>query len=123
MKEVFKVMDNANDKNLKGIFHCFPGSVADAQRVIDYGFKIGIGGVVTFKNSGLDNIVSKIDLKDIVLETDSPYLAPVPKRGKRNESTYLLYIANKIAQIHNISVNKVAKVTTQNAKEVFTVAR
>ena len=85
------------------------------------GFKLGIGGIVTFKNSGLDNVVQKIDLKNIILETDSPYLSPAPKRGKRNESANIIYIAEKIAQLQNVTINKVAEETTQNAKKLFNI--
>lgn len=119
-KEVFKIMDELNDKTLKGIFHCFTGTIEQAKKIISYrGFKLGIGGVVTFKNAGLDKVVEQIDPEHIVLETDSPYLAPVPYRGKRNESAYLLYIAGKVADLHNISVEKVAEITTCNSVSIF----
>jgi TatD DNase family protein len=118
--EVFAIVDKMNDQNLTGIFHCFSGNYYQAQRIIEYGgFKLGIGGVVTFKNSGLAEIVSKIGMEHIVLETDSPYLAPVPYRGKRNKSIYLIEIANKIAEIKGISFEEVAIKTTENAKKVF----
>jgi len=104
----------------KGIFHCFSGNAEQAQKVIDItGFKLGIGGVVTFKNSGLDKAIEHIDLNHLVLETDSPYLAPVPYRGKRNESSYIPLIAAKIAEIKNCSLLDVATITTANAKEIF----
>ena len=119
-KEVFDIIDKLNDKNLTGIFHSFTGTKKEAQKIIDYGgFKIGINGIVTFKNSGLDKIVQEIDLHHIVLETDSPYLSPVPKRGRRNESSHLIYIAEKIAEIKKVSLDKVAKVTNENAEEIF----
>jgi TatD DNase family protein len=92
-----------------------------AKKVIDLKFYIGIGGVVTYKNSGLDKVVSEIDLKHIVLETDSPYLTPVPFRGKPNESSYLVYIAEKVAEVHQTSIEKVAEVTTENSRLVFGV--
>ena len=118
--EIFEILDELNDDKMRGIFHCFTGTVEQANHIINYGdFKIGIGGVVTFKNSGLDKIVEQIDLKHIVLETDSPYLAPAPFRGKRNESTYIYTIAEKVADIYNISIEEVAKVTTENSKQVF----
>jgi TatD DNase family protein len=118
--EVFEIIDNMNDADLTGIFHCFSGTYEQAQKIIDYGgFKLGIGGVVTFKNSGLDKIVSKISLEHLVLETDSPYLAPVPKRGQRNESSYLLYVAQKIAELHNTSIENVAEITSRNAICLF----
>ena len=118
--EIFEILDELNDDKMRGIFHCFTGTVEQANHIINYGdFKIGIGGVVTFKNSGLDKVVEQIDLKDIVLETDSPYLAPTPFRGKRNESTYIYTIAEKVADIYKVSIKEVAKVTTANSKEVF----
>ena len=90
-----------------------------AERIIEWGFKIGIGGIITFKNSNLSKVVHNIDINHIVLETDSPYLSPVPNRGKRNESANVIHIANKIAEIKNITLNEVAEVTTLNAKELF----
>lgn len=102
-----------------GIFHCFTGNAEQAQRVIDMGFYLGIGGVVTFKNGGLDKILPQLDLKNIVLETDGPYLAPVPFRGKRNEPVYIVKVAEKIAEIKTCSVEEVANVTTANSKLVF----
>jgi len=120
--EVFKVIDELNAPSLTGIFHCFTGSYEQAKKIIEYGgFKMGIGGVVTFKNSNLGDTISKIDLQHIVLETDSPYLAPVPKRGRRNESAYLLYVAQKIAELKNISIEEVAEITTLNALQVFNI--
>ena len=108
------------EKLPKGIFHCFSGNIIQAQQILSFGnFKLGIGGVVTFKNSGLDKVVEQLNIHDIVLETDAPYLAPVPHRGKRNESAYLPIVAEKIAQIKNISVNEVAKITSKNAEEIF----
>jgi TatD DNase family protein len=117
--EVYSVLKQENDDDLYGIFHCFGGTVEQAQNVIDLGFYLGIGGVVTYKNSGLDKVVAEIDLKHIVLETDSPYLTPVPFRGKPNESSYLIYIAQKVADLHQTSVEEVARITTQNSKLVF----
>ena len=118
--EIFEIMDELNDEKMKGIFHCFTGTVEQANHIINYGgFKIGIGGVVTFKNSGLDKVVEQIDLQHLVLETDSPYLAPVPYRGKRNESTYLYLVAEKVADIYQLSIEEVAEITTNNSKEVF----
>jgi TatD DNase family protein len=102
-----------------GIFHCFTGNVEQAKRVIDLGFFLGIGGVVTFKNSGLDKTLSEIDLKNIVLETDAPYLAPVPFRGKRNDPSYLVKVAEKIAVIKKCSVDDVARITSENSKLIF----
>ena len=119
-EEIFKILDELNDDKMRGIFHCFTGTVEQANHIINYGsFKLGIGGVVTFKNSGLDKVVEQIDLKHMVLETDAPYLAPTPYRGKRNESSYLLGIAEKVADIYNISLEEVAKITTKNSQDVF----
>jgi len=119
-EEVLAIVDELNDSNLTGIFHCFSGNYEQALKIIEYGgFKLGIGGVVTFKNSGLAEIVSKIELEHLVLETDSPYLAPVPYRGKRNKSAYLIEIAKKIAESKGIGIEEVAKVTTENAKKIF----
>jgi TatD DNase family protein len=118
--EVMEIVNEFRDDTIKAIFHCFSGNVQQAEQVIATGsFKLGIGGVVTFKNSGLDKVVEAIDLKHLVLETDAPYLAPVPYRGKRNEPDYLLLVAKKIAEIKNISVEEVAVVTTKNSVEVF----
>lgn len=118
--EIFEIMDELNDENMRGIFHCFTGNLEQAQHIINYGnFKLGIGGVVTFKNAGLDNVVEHIETKHLVLETDSPYLAPTPYRGKRNESSYLYNVADRISDLHHISVEEVARITTANSKEVF----
>src|SRR6201992_1878821 len=120
-EEVYKVLLEEQGEDLRGIFHCFTGTLEQAQKVIALGFYLGIGGVVTYKNSGLDKIVQQIDLKHIVLETDSPYLTPVPHRGKKNESSYLLYVAEKVADLHQTSVENVAAITTENSKIVFGV--
>ena len=104
---------------LYGVFHCFSGTIEQAKEIIDLGFYLGIGGVVTFKNGGLDKIISEIDLKYIVLETDAPYLAPVPHRGKRNEPSYLSFIVKKIAELKKISEEEIIKTTTQNAQILF----
>ncbi len=104
----------------KGIFHCFSGNLEQANKIIDLGnFKLGIGGVLTFKNSGLDKVVEQLDLEHLVLETDAPYLAPVPFRGKRNEPVYLLEVAKKLAEIKNCSMQHIANISTQNAEFVF----
>lgn len=117
--EIFEILQSF-EKLPKGIFHCFSGDIVQAQKTLSFGnFKLGIGGVVTFKNSGLDKVVEQLNLTDIVLETDAPYLAPVPHRGKRNESSYIPLIAEKIAQIKGLTVDEVAKVTSQNAIEIF----
>ena len=118
--EAIEIIESLNDKSLRGVFHCFTGSVEDAHRVINLeGFYLGIGGVLTFKNSGLDKTIREIDIQHLILETDSPYLAPAPFRGKRNESKYIINIANKLAEVHNISIEKVAEITTKNAKQLF----
>jgi TatD DNase family protein len=120
--EVMEIISEVKHDNLKAIFHCYSGSVQQAEQVIAAGdFKLGIGGVVTFKNSGLDKVVEAIDLKHLVLETDAPYLAPAPHRGKRNHPEYLILIAKKIAEIKNTSIEEVAEVTTQNSNYVFGV--
>jgi len=106
-------------KGLKGVFHCFGDSYEMAMQIIDMGFYLGIGGVLTYKKSGLDDVIKKIDLMHIVLETDSPYLTPVPYRGKRNESSYIKIISEKLAEIKNIPVEDVAAVTTANAEKIF----
>ena len=117
--EIYEVL--ASYKTLpKGIFHCFSGNLEQAEKVISLKtFKLGIGGVVTFKNSGLDKVVEQLDLKHIVLETDSPYLAPVPYRGKRNESAYLINVAEKVCGLKNVSMKQLAEITTKNASEIF----
>ena len=118
--EAFRIVESLNDSNLTGVFHCFTGNENDAKKIIDLnGFYLGIGGVLTFKNSGLDHTIKNINLEHLLLETDSPYLAPTPYRGKRNESKYLLNIAKKIAEIHHVSIEEVAKTTTKNAHDLF----
>jgi len=117
--QVFEVLQEEQDENLYGIFHCFTGNLEQAQKVIDLNFYLGIGGVVTYKNSGLDKVVSQVDLNHIVLETDSPYLTPVPYRGKPNESSYLIYVAQKVAELHQTDLETVAAITTENSKKVF----
>ena len=120
--EAFEIINRLNDEALRGVFHCFTGNVTDAEKIINLqGFYLGIGGVLTFKNSGLDNTIVKVDLKHLVLETDAPYLAPTPFRGKRNESKYLIHIAEQLAKIHNISIEQVAAITTKNAKKLFRI--
>lgn len=104
---------------LKGIFHCFSGSLEQANQIIDLGFNLGIGGVLTYKNSGLDKVMMDLDLKNVILETDAPYLTPVPFRGKRNECSYLKYVAEKLAEIKKMNVEEVAEITTMNAKKLF----
>jgi TatD DNase family protein len=120
--EIIKILKNFMHLNLSGIFHCFSGNIEQANEIIEMGFFLGIGGVVTFKNSGLDKVLEKINLENIVLETDAPYLAPVPFRGKRNEPAYILNVLKKIAEIKNVSETDVAVITSANAANVFGVA-
>lgn len=108
-----------NNSQNSGVFHCFSGNAEQAEQVIDLGFSLGIGGVVTFKNSGLDKVVEQIDLKHLVLETDAPYLAPTPHRGKINRSSYIPLIAKRIAEIKNCTIDEVAQITTANAEKLF----
>lgn len=119
--EVFEILDELNDDQLRGIFHCFTGDLEQAQHAIDLDFYLGIGGVVTYKKAGLDKVVEQISLNYIVLETDAPYLAPVPYRGKSNESSYLIHIAQKIADIHQVSIEELADITTANSVKIFGV--
>ena len=119
--EVFEILESQKDDKLRGILHCFTGNLDQAKKAIELGFYLGIGGVVTYKKSGLDTIVNQIDLKHLVLETDAPYLAPVPHRGKPNESSFLIHIAQKIAEIKGVSLDEVAEITTDNAIKIFGV--
>ena len=119
--EVFEVLDELKDDKLFGIFHCFTGNLEQAKQAISYNLKLGIGGVVTFKNGKIDQFLNEIDLQHIVLETDAPYLAPTPFRAKRNESSYLINVAEKLATIYNVSIEEIAKITTQNSKDVFEI--
>ena len=118
-EEIFDILDRVNDDRLYGIFHCFTGNEQQAHQIIEYGFKLGIGGVVTFKNGGLDKFLSRIPLEHLVLETDAPYLAPVPYRGKRNESGYLIRILDKLVDLYDKSPEEIAEVTTANSKLIF----
>ncbi|NEV92573.1 TatD family hydrolase [Psychroflexus sp. YR1-1] len=117
--EIFEVLEEEKGDDLYGIFHCFTGTKAQAEQAISYNMKLGIGGVVTFKNGKIDQFISEIDLKHIVLETDSPYLAPKPYRGKRNESLYILKVAEKLSELYAVSLEEIARQTTQNSKDVF----
>lgn len=118
-KEVIKVLETCHDEKLRGIFHCFGGSIEEANQIIDLGFHLGIGGVLTFKKSGLDKTMEEVELKNVVLETDAPFLAPTPFRGKRNESAYVSLVAQKLAEIKGVTLEEVARVTTKNALEIF----
>ncbi|HEY1025004.1 MAG TPA: TatD family hydrolase [Sphingobacteriaceae bacterium] len=117
--EVYEILLQEKDDRLRGIFHCFTGSADQARKIADLGFYLGIGGVITYKNSGLDKTVAELSPDHIVLETDSPYLTPVPYRGKPNESSYLLYVAQKVADVFQMPLAKVADITTKNSQQVF----
>ncbi|SFI83839.1 TatD family hydrolase [Olleya namhaensis] len=117
--EVFQVLEEEKGDDLYGIFHCFTGSLEQAHQAISYNMKLGIGGVATFKNGKIDQFLNQIDLKHIVLETDSPYLAPKPYRGKRNESSYIVKVVEKLAEIYQVSEQQIADSTTDNSKIVF----
>lgn len=117
--EIFEVLESERSDDLFGIFHCFTGDFNQAQQAISLNMKLGIGGVATFKNGKIDQFLNQIDLQHIVLETDAPYLAPVPHRGKRNESSYTILVAQKLAEIYGVSIEEIAKITTENSKAVF----
>ena len=117
--EVFEVLESEKSDDLRGIFHCFTGTLEQAKQAISYNMKLGIGGVATFKNGKIDKFLNEIDIKHIVLETDAPYLAPTPYRGKRNESAYLTNIVDKLVDIYGLSFDEIAAITTQNSKDVF----
>lgn len=119
--ECFEIVQAKQNGKLRGVFHCFSDGIAEAQKVIDVGFYMGIGGVVTFKNSGLDKVIEAVTLDRIVLETDAPYLAPVPHRGQRNESSYIVHVAQKIADLKQVPIEEVAAITTENSRNLFRV--
>jgi len=119
--EIFEILEQEKDPSLYGIFHCFTGTLDHAKKAIDYNMKLGIGGVVTFKNGKIDQFLQTLPLKHLVLETDAPYLAPVPYRGKRNESAYILKVLEKLSELYGMSQEEIAVQTTANAKEVFGV--
>jgi TatD DNase family protein len=118
-EDVIAILKDMKHPRLRGIFHCFGGDAAQAAAVVDMGFMLGIGGVITFKNGGLDKAIEDIPLAHLVLETDAPYLAPVPYRGKRNESFYILEVARKLAELKKVGLNQLAEITTHNAQKVF----
>lgn len=120
-QECIEVLQTMKHPKLRGIFHCFSGNADEAKTIVGLGFNLGMGGVLTFKNSGLDKAIEQIGLEHLVLETDAPYLAPVPYRGKRNESAYLLEVAQKLAELKHTTVEKVAAITTENSKVIFGV--
>ena len=117
--EIFEILDAENCSKLRGIFHCFTGTLNQAKRAVNLGFLLGIGGVVTFKNGGIDKFINQIDIENIVLETDAPYLSPVPFRGKRNESSYITYVLRKLSELYETSEMEIASLTTKNAKKIF----
>lgn len=119
--EIFEVLEDEKDNDLFGIFHCFTGTIEQAHQAISYNMKLGIGGVVTFKNGKIDRFLNQINLKHIVLETDSPYLSPTPYRGKRNESVYINKVLKKVSEIYNVPEEEVARITTQNSQEIFSI--
>ncbi len=120
--EAIEIVEKLNDEGLSGVFHCFTGNVGDAKRITDLGnFYLGIGGVLTFKNAGVDKTIKEIDLKHLILETDSPYLTPTPFRGKRNESKYILNIAQKLAEVKGVSLEEIAEITNKNANNLFKI--
>ncbi|MEJ5963925.1 TatD family hydrolase [Pedobacter immunditicola] len=119
--EIFEVLEAEKDEKLRGIMHCFTGNLDQALQAIELGFYLGIGGVVTYKKAGLDEVLKHVPLENIVLETDSPYLAPVPFRGKPNESSYLVHIAKKVAEIYALPLEEIAAVTTANSRNIFLV--
>lgn len=118
-EEIFEVIEETIDENLTGVFHCFSGNRQQAERIIGWGFILGIGGVLTFKNSGLDKAITDIPLQHMILETDAPFLAPNPHRGKRNESSYLRLVAEKLAEIKQTDIAEIATITTKNAIDLF----
>lgn len=117
--EIFEILEDEKGPELRGIFHCFTGTYEQALQAIDCGMKLGIGGVVTFKNGKIDQFLDRIDLRHIVTETDAPYLAPAPHRGKRNECSYVSLIAQKLGAIYGLPVAEIAAVTTANSLEIF----
>jgi len=119
--EIMRVIKEFNNPNLRGVFHCFTGSTEQAKEIIDINFMMGLGGVLTFKNSGLSKEIVNIDMQHFILETDSPYLTPTPYRGKRNESSYIKIIAEKLAEVKGISLEEIARITTENAKRLFVI--
>lgn len=120
-QKIYDILKEEKDENLRGVFHCFTGSIEQAKLITELGFYLGIGGVLTYKNAGLPEVIKQVDMKHIVLETDSPYLTPVPHRGKPNESSYLIYVAEKLAEIKEMSLKEIADITTKNSQLLFGV--
>ena len=119
--EIFEILETEKSEDLSGIFHCFTGTLEQAEKAISYNMKLGIGGVVTFKNGKIDKFLNKIGIEHIVLETDAPYLAPAPYRGKRNDPVYLLKVLEKLALVYEMTIEQIAEITTENSKNVFGV--
>ena len=119
--EIFEVLETEKSEDLFGVFHCFTGTLEQAKHAMSFNMKLGIGGVVTFKNGKIDQFINQIDLKHIVLETDSPYLAPKPYRGKRNESSYIIKVLEKLSELYEVPKEKIAEITTQNSKAIFNI--
>ena len=117
--EIFQILEEEKDQDLRGIFHCFTGTIEQAHQAIGYNMKLGIGGIVTFKNGKIDKFLNQIDLEHIVLETDAPYLAPTPYRGKRNESSYIVNVLNRLSEIYELTADNIAEITTRNSIKVF----
>jgi len=120
-QEIFRVLDSAGGPELRGVFHSFTGGPAELEKALEYQFMIGINGILTFKNSDLGKVVASIPMQRLLLETDAPFLAPQPHRGRRNESSYLINIAEKVAKIHNLNIEEVARITTENAERLFRI--
>lgn len=118
-KEVYEIVKAEQDGSLKGIFHCFSGTETEARKITDLGFLLGIGGVVTYKNSNLKQVLKNVKLNNLVIESDAPYLSPEPKRGRRNESSFLVYTAQKISEIYELPIKEIAEITTSNARTLF----
>jgi TatD DNase family protein len=118
-KEVYEIVKAEQDGSLKGIFHCFSGNEVEAQKITDLGFLLGIGGVVTYKNSNLKQVLKNVTINNLVIESDAPYLSPEPKRGRRNESSFLVYTAQKISEIYELPIKEIAEITTSNARTLF----
>jgi len=121
--EIFEIVDELNDDELFGVFHCFTGTLDQANHILSYGgFKLGIGGVLTYKNAKIDEVIREVSLEHLILETDSPYLTPVPHRGKRNESSYIVHVAEKLADVHGVTLKEIEEITTKNASELFNLS-
>ena len=119
--EMFKVLDHEQDGRLAGVMHCFNGTYDEARTALSYGFHLGLGGVITYKNCGVKEFLADIPMERIVLETDDPYLPPVPYRGQRNEPAYIVKTAEKVAEIYGVTTEEICKITTENARKLFKI--